>query len=131
VSAEMTDAELKVGLAFHGALQGRGVVERPAFSTHDTDAMRSAFVTVVLLLLIRSAAGQDPARPRDEKPRSVMLSNTRLPLDERNRSLITGEADILKHSGGFLYFYFNNWGACAGVDCCRSAVGCRDCCFLP
>ena len=76
------------------------------------------------LLLVHSAAAL--------QLRSATLSNTRLPLDQHNRSLLTGEADILKHpTDGSLYFYFNNWGACLGVDCCSSAVGCRDCCFLP
>ena len=38
----------------------------------------------------------------------VMLSNTQLPTDQFNRSLLTGEADILVHpTDGHYYFYFN------------------------
>ena len=60
----------------------------------------------------------------------VTLSNIALPRDQYNRTLLTGETDILKHphDGGY-YFYTNNWGACAGVDCCGTHTGCASCCF--
>lgn len=57
-----------------------------------------------------------------------MLSNVALPRDQHGQPLITGEASVLAH-GGIWYFYFNDWGACPGVDCCDSAGGCASCCF--
>jgi hypothetical protein len=59
---------------------------------------------------------------------SVTLSNTALPRDTSGSLLLTGEASILSYNGTF-YFYFNNWGGCAGVDCCPSSSGCASCCF--
>jgi len=67
---------------------------------------------------------------RAAEPRSVSLSNTALPLDDRGLPLLTGEASVLQH-GGLFYLYMNNWGACAGVDCCGSSGGCASCCFSP
>ena len=60
--------------------------------------------------------------------RTVQLPNTRLPVDRHGDPLITGEASVLLHDGLY-YFYFNNWGACQGVDCCNSTEGCASCCF--
>ena len=84
---------------------------------------------------------------------TVTLSNVKLPLDQNGDKLITGgqstgnprqllvicwvspdrllaitEADVLKH-GDMFYLYFNNWGPCPGVDCCKSSAGCATCCF--
>lgn len=59
---------------------------------------------------------------------TVSLSNVALPVDQNGEKLITGEADILQHEGAF-YMYFNNWGTCPGVDCCKSSAGCASCCF--
>jgi hypothetical protein len=73
----------------------------------------------------------DPALNVPAGSRTVTLSNTQLPVDQFNRSLITGEADILEHPTDKSYYvYFNNWGECPGVDCCGSTVGCRDCCYF-
>ena len=33
------------------------------------------------------------------------------------QSILTGEASVLYHDGAY-YFYMNNWGGCAGIDCC-------------
>lgn len=60
--------------------------------------------------------------------RRVTLDNTKLPHDTRGLPLITGEADVLVHDGS-MYFYFNNWGGCTGVNCCNSTSGCASCCF--
>eukprot|EP01048_Picozoa_sp_COSAG05_P005959 COSAG05_NODE_370_length_10716_cov_5.748422_3_plen_371_part_00 len=59
---------------------------------------------------------------------TVTLSNVKLPVDQNGEKLITGEADILRHDGAF-YMYFNNWGTCPGVDCCKDPKGCATCCF--
>ena len=59
---------------------------------------------------------------------AVQLSNVALPVDQNGEKLITGEADIVEHEGAW-YLYFNNWGTCPGVDCCKSAAGCASCCF--
>ena len=74
---------------------------------------------LLLLLLARPAA-----------PRSVSLSNVALPLDSSGSPLTTGEATVLRH-GALWYVYLNNWGGCAGVDCCDSPSGCASCCFNP
>ena len=37
--------------------------------------------------------------------------------------MITGETAVLEH-GGVYYFYVNDWGTCAGIDCCSSSGGC-------
>ena len=58
----------------------------------------------------------------------TVLSNIVLPKDTTGRALITGEADVLKH-GDTYYLYFNNWGPCPGVDCCKTSAGCATCCF--
>jgi hypothetical protein len=60
--------------------------------------------------------------------RTATLSNEALPLDQHGHEIITGEASALVH-GGKVYFYFNDWGSCPGVDCCDSAAGCASCCF--
>lgn len=59
---------------------------------------------------------------------TVKLSNLALPTDQNNQKLITGEADVLKHRDTY-YLYFNNWGPCPGVDCCKTSAGCATCCF--
>eukprot|EP01043_Picozoa_sp_COSAG02_P007906 COSAG02_NODE_244_length_27402_cov_41.050397_24_plen_143_part_00 len=59
---------------------------------------------------------------------TVKLSNVALPTDQYGQKLITGEADVLKHNDTY-YLYFNNWGPCPGVDCCKTAAGCATCCF--
>jgi len=65
--------------------------------------------------------------------REVTVSNERLPVDQNGEKIITGEASVLKvtEEDGVtaFYFYFNNWGACAGVNCCDSDAGCASCCF--
>ena len=62
--------------------------------------------------------------------RTARLSNVKLPVDHRGEALITGEADVLHDlKDGVWYLYFNNWGACPGVDCCNSERGCASCCF--
>jgi hypothetical protein len=59
----------------------------------------------------------------------TVLSNLVLPKDTTGRALITGEADVLAYNGSY-YFYFNNWGDCAGVDCCDTKRGgCESCCM--
>ena len=65
------------------------------------------------------------------------------------QKLITGEADVMRDPrSGRLFFYFNDWGGCAGVpvisvivviviflrfmsgvDCCDTPSGCASCCF--
>ena len=51
--------------------------------------------------------------------RTVILSNTRLPLDTTGAPLLTGETSVLAH-GGLFYLYVNVWGSCPSVDCCDS-----------
>lgn len=58
---------------------------------------------------------------------TVLLDNTKLPVDQNGNQIITGEADVLFHNGTY-YFYFNDWGTCPGVDCCDSSAGCAGCC---
>ena len=62
--------------------------------------------------------------------RSVSLSNVALPLDSGGNAVLTGEATVLRHDA-LWYVYLNNWGSCAGVDCCGSPSGCASCCFNP
>jgi len=63
--------------------------------------------------------------------RGTTLSNVGpLPRDEEGRPLITGETSVLTVNGTH-YFYVNDWGSCASVDCCASAGGCASCCFVP
>ena len=62
--------------------------------------------------------------------KTVTVSNTQLPLDTAGDLLITGELSVVSN-GGVYYFYSNNWGGCAGVDCCNSTIGCATCCFSP
>ena len=100
--------------------------------------MPAAALFVPLLLSQLAVATTSPGAGSTGRRRSapgasgpVTLSNTRLPRDQFNNTLITGEADILVHpSDGHYYFYFNNWGNCSGVDCCSTEVGCRDCCYF-
>ena len=61
----------------------------------------------------------------------VVLSNTELPRDTDGKPLITGETSVVSRSDGTHYFYVNNWGGCADVDCCPSAGGCASCCYVP
>ncbi len=66
--------------------------------------------------------------PLGSEAATVKLSNVALPTDQNGEKLITGEADVLKH-GDTYYLYFNNWGPCPGVDCCKTSAGCATCCF--
>jgi hypothetical protein len=85
-------------------------------------ALTRAVPLLSLLLLLLA--------PRGAAPRSVSLSNVALPLDSAGRALVTGEATVLQH-GALWFLYLNDWGACGGVDCCRSPSGCASCCFNP
>ena len=60
--------------------------------------------------------------------KEVVLSNTALPVDTSGNLLLTGELSILQFEGSF-YVYMNDWGGCAGVDCCPTSGGCSTCCF--
>ena len=60
--------------------------------------------------------------------RIVSLSNVVLPRDQNGNQLLTGEASAMKF-GEYYFFYFNDWGSCPGVDCCKSSGGCASCCF--
>jgi hypothetical protein len=62
--------------------------------------------------------------------RSVVLSNVDLPVDQNGEKILTGETSILK-AGDTYYYYVNDWGGCASVDCCPSADGCASCCYVP
>ena len=62
--------------------------------------------------------------------RGNVLSNTALPVDTSGLSVLTGEASALVH-GGQVFFFFNDWGPCPGIDCCPSAGGCASCCYVP
>lgn len=57
--------------------------------------------------------------------KQVTLDNTKLPIDTNGNQLLTGETSVLVHNGTY-YFYMNNWGGCAGVDCCPSGNGCGE-----
>ena len=57
-----------------------------------------------------------------------VLSNLALPLDQSGQPLITGEVSVLRHGAAY-FVYFNDWGGCAGVDCCSSSGGCASCCM--
>ena len=46
------------------------------------------------------------------------------------KKIITGETSILR-MGDVYYYYVNNWGGCASVDCCASKGGCASCCYVP
>ena len=70
-------------------------------------------------------ANNEPPRA---KAGTATLSNVELPLDQNGEKLVTGEADVLKH-GDTYFLYFNNFGDCPGVDCCKSSAGCATCCF--
>lgn len=61
---------------------------------------------------------------------SVVLSNLALPHDTSGAPLITGETSVVAVNGTY-YFYVNDWGGCADVDCCPSPGGCADCCYVP
>ena len=77
----------------------------------------------LLLLALLLGVGAPPAESK-----SVALRNDRIPLDQHGDPLRTGEGDVL-HYGGLYYLYLNDWGGCAGVDCCSSPFGCLSCCF--
>lgn len=64
--------------------------------------------------------------------KTVVLSNTELPVDNFGNALLTGEATLFFEAQDRRYFlYLNNWGGCCGVDCCSSPSGCASCCFHP
>ena len=96
-------------------------------------------VSTLLVAASIALASQDPA-PTPTPPatpraapaaRGTLLSNVGpLPQDEEGRPLITGETSVLTVNGTH-YFYVNDWGSCASVDCCASAGGCASCCFVP
>lgn len=77
-----------------------------------------------LILFAATAAGANS----ETQQRTVNLSNIKLPHDQNDERIITGEASALFHDGTY-FFYFNNWGSCPGVDCCNSSGGCASCCF--
>ena len=60
----------------------------------------------------------------------TVLSNTDLPTDTRGKAILTGETSILTFQAAH-YFYVNDWGGCADVDCCQSPGGCASCCYVP
>ena len=65
---------------------------------------------------------------------SVRLSNLELPHDATGKPLVSGEADVLVlqrpgDSTPTYYLYANDWGGCAGIDCCDSPGGCMSCCW--
>eukprot|EP00039_Didymoeca_costata_P025126 m.12416 g.12416 ORF g.12416 m.12416 type:complete len:372 (+) comp4649_c0_seq1:41-1156(+) len=65
---------------------------------------------------------------------AVELPNEKLPIDINNNTILSGEAAALKLGvngapGVGFVFYYNNWGGCAGTNCCASRSGCRSCCF--
>lgn len=79
---------------------------------------------------IAEAAGY-PLKSDDD----AVLSNQRGRLDSDGQPMITGEANNMFHDGAW-YLYFNDWGACPGVDCCGSEGRgggdpgvCASCCF--
>jgi hypothetical protein len=62
--------------------------------------------------------------------RVSVLSNTALPNDTAGVPVLTGELSLLSVPP-LVYYYVNDWGGCAGVDCCPSSGGCASCCFSP
>ena len=78
----------------------------------------------VVAMLVGSAALAVAA----SESSAAVLSNLVLPRDTAGRPLVTGEADVLAYDSSY-YFYFNNWGDCAGVDCCGTRSGCDSCCM--
>ena len=61
--------------------------------------------------------------------KKISLSNVNLPVDTDGHSLLTGEADVLRLANGTYLLYMNNFGGCAGRDCCNTTGGCMSCCF--
>lgn len=61
--------------------------------------------------------------------RNVTLSNLALPTDSSGNLLKTGELSILTVNSSYWVLYVNDWGGCAGVDCCATSGGCASCCF--
>ena len=84
----------------------------------------SPLLPLLLLLLLLSSL------PSLTTPRNVTLSNVHLPLDTSQHPLLTGEISILPQPPLY-YVYVNDWGGCAGIDCCGSSAGCASCCFSP
>ena len=86
-----------------------------------------------LLALVAAAAAHDTVTLSNTAAvahHTVTLSNTELPKDTSGRPLITGETSVVTVNGTY-FFYVNNWGGCADVDCCGSAGGCASCCYVP
>ncbi len=83
---------------------------------------------ISLLALAMLSCGSSP--DQSSSSHTVALSNVSLPTDTAGNALITGEASVLAWGGAY-YVYFNDWGSCAGVNCCASTGGCADCCFSP
>ena len=84
--------------------------------SHSTGRTLAAKVMLLFGLLTAAAA--------------VTLSNLELPLDTNGQPLITGETSVVTVKG-IHYFYVNDWGGCAEVDCCGSTEGCASCCYVP
>ena len=61
---------------------------------------------------------------------TTSLSNVEIPRDTSGRPIVTGETSILRVNDTF-YYYVNDWGECAPVDCCPSPGGCASCCYVP
>jgi len=99
---------------------------------------RVAAVAAVFAGGIVAAAAVAPSKPTRAAPAAVArasravnitLSNTALP-SASGGPFLTGEASVLAWNGTY-YLYMNDWGGCAGVDCCDSPGGCASCCFNP
>ena len=113
-------------------LTGSGYVARDVWSGEALPAVVGGFTTTVgrlngTLIVVRRAGKRAIDGP-PMKAGTATLSNVALPLDQNGEKLITGEADVLKH-GDTYFLYFNNFGNCPGVDCCKSSGGCASCCF--
>ena len=61
---------------------------------------------------------------------TTSLSNVEIPRDTSGRPIVTGETSILRVNDTF-YYYVNDWGECAPIDCCPSLGGCASCCYVP
>ena len=83
-------------------------------------------VAIAAAALLAGVAGSTADGDGDR----ATLSNVALPVDTSGAPLLTGEADVLHHDGAW-YLYMNDWGGCAGVDCCDTEGGCGSCCFVP
>jgi hypothetical protein len=67
--------------------------------------------------------------------RTLTLSNTQLPVDDRGLPILTGEMSVVLDPSSnathpFWVVYSNVWGGCPGDDCCTMG-DCATCCFNP